>query len=98
MGFPASSVGRESVSRTGGPDLIPGYGRPTGEGNGKLQYSCLENSMDREAWRALVHGVARVGHDLATKPQNMEGLLGGVEGLDFTLRPTGIYTGFKEIE
>ena len=38
------------------------------------------------------------GHDLETKPQGMEGLLGGVEGLDFTLRPTGIYTGFKEIE
>ena len=32
-----------------------------------LQYSCLENSMDREAWRATVHGVARVGHNLATK-------------------------------
>ena len=32
-----------------------------------LQYSCLENSMDRGAWRATVHGVARVGHNLATK-------------------------------
>ena len=40
-----------------------------GEGNGhSLQYSCLENPMDRGAWRAVVHGVARVGHDLATKP------------------------------
>ena len=39
-----------------------------GEGNGNpLQYSCLENSTDRGAWRATVHGVARVGHDLATK-------------------------------
>ena len=39
-----------------------------GEGNGNpLQYSCLENPMDR-AWQATVHGVARVGHDLATKP------------------------------
>ena len=35
-----------------------------GEGNGNLlQYSCLENSMDRGAWRAIVYGVARVGHD-----------------------------------
>ena len=33
-----------------------------------LQYRCLENPMDRGAWRATVHGVTRVGHDLATKP------------------------------
>ena len=39
-----------------------------GEGNGNpLQYSCLENPMDRGAWEATVHGVARVGHDSATK-------------------------------
>ena len=48
---------------------IPGSGRSPGEGNGKpLQYSCLENLMDRGAWQATVHGVARVGHDLVTKP------------------------------
>ena len=41
----------------------------TGERNGNpLQYSCLENPMDRGAWRAIVHGIARVGHDLVTKP------------------------------
>ena len=40
--------------------LIPGSGRSLGEGNGNpLQYSCLENSMDRGAWRAIVHGVTR---------------------------------------
>ena len=40
--------------------LIPGSGRSPGEGNGNsLQYSCLENPMDREAWRATVHGVAK---------------------------------------
>ena len=40
-----------------------------GEGNGNpLQYSCLENSTDRGAWRAAVHGVTRVRHHLATKP------------------------------
>ena len=39
---------------------IPGSGRFSGEGNGSpLQYSCLENSMDRRAWRAAVHGVAK---------------------------------------
>ena len=47
----------------------PGSGRSPGGGNGNpLQYSCLGNSMDRGAWRATVHGVARVGHDLVTKP------------------------------
>ena len=46
-------------------------GQNTGEGNGNpLQYSCLENLMDREAWWATVHGVAKVGHDLVTKPLN----------------------------
>ena len=44
-------------------------GRPSGEGNGNpLQYSCLEKTMDRGAWQATIHGVARVGHNLATKP------------------------------
>ena len=49
--------------------LIPGLGRSPGEGNGNpLQYSCLENPMDRGAWQATVHGGKRVGHELATKP------------------------------
>ena len=40
--------------------LIPGSGRFLGEGNGNpLQYSCLENSMDREAWWVTVHGVSK---------------------------------------
>ena len=43
---------------------IPGLGRSPGEGNGNpLQYSCLENSMDRRAWWATVHGVLGIGHD-----------------------------------
>ena len=49
--------------------LIPGSGRSPGEGSGNpLQYSCLENPTDRGAWQATVLGVARVRHDLATKP------------------------------
>ena len=44
-----------------------------------LQYSCLENPMDRGAWEAKVHGVARVGHDLATKPTNQPSLCNGRE-------------------
>ena len=51
--------------------LIPGLGRSPGEGNGNpLQYSCLENPMDRGAWQATVHGVTRVGDNLVTKPQS----------------------------
>ena len=48
--------------------LIPGLGRSPGGGHGnQLQYSYLKNPMDRGAWWAVVHGVTRVGHDLATK-------------------------------
>ena len=69
VGFPHSSVGKESACNAGDPDSIPGSGRSPGEGNGNpLQYSWLENPTDREAWWATVHGVARVGHNLATKP------------------------------
>ena len=67
--FPRSSFGKESACNAGELGLIPGSGRSPGEGNGNpLQYSCLENPMDRGAWWATVHGVARVRHDLATKP------------------------------
>jgi len=48
---------------------IPGLGRSSGERNGNpLQYSCLGNPMDRGAWWATFHRVARVEHDLVTKP------------------------------
>ena len=47
---------------------VPGLERSPGQGNGNpLQYSCLGNPMDREAWWAIVHGVARVRYDLETK-------------------------------
>ena len=69
MGFCHISVSEESACNAGDLGSIPGLGRSPGEGNGKpLQYSCLENRMDRGAWQATVHGVARVGHDLVTKP------------------------------
>ena len=55
-----SSDGKESVCNAGDPGLIPGWGRSSGEGNGNpLQYSCLGNPMDRGAWRAAVHRVAK---------------------------------------
>ena len=57
------SIGSEvkaSASNAGDPGSIPGLGRSPGEGNGNpLQYSCLENPMDGEAWWATVHGVAK---------------------------------------
>ena len=68
-GFPCRSVGKESTCNSGDPGLIPGLERSPGEGNGNpLQYSCLENPRDRGTWRAIVHVVTRVGHDLVTKP------------------------------
>ena len=58
--FPHSSVGKESAHNAADPGSIPGSGRSPGEGNGNpLQYSCLENPMDRGAWQAIVHGVAK---------------------------------------
>ena len=68
LGFPHSSVGKESACRGGDPGSIPGSGRSPGEGNGNpLKDSCLEDPMDRGVWWAIVHEVARVGYDLATK-------------------------------
>ena len=59
-GFPGGSEGKESACSTGDLGLIPGLGRSPGEGNGyPLQYSCLGNPLNREAWRAPVHGVAK---------------------------------------
>ena len=60
MGFPGGSEVKASASNAGDPGSIPGSGRSPGEGNGNpLQYSCLENPMDRGAWQATVHGVAK---------------------------------------
>ena len=60
MGFPSGSDGKESARNAGDQGSIPGSGRSPGEGNGyPFQYSCPENSMDRETWWATVHGVAK---------------------------------------
>ena len=59
-GFPGSSDGKESACNAGDPGLIPGLGRsPGGEHGHPLQYSCLENSMDRRAWGAIVNRIAK---------------------------------------
>ena len=58
--FPYSSDGKESACNAREPRSIPGLGRSPGEGNGNpLQYSCLENSMDRGVWWATVHGITK---------------------------------------
>ena len=68
-GFPGGSVVKNLPANAGDVASIPGLGRSPGEGNGNpLQYSCLENPMDKGAWWATVHAVPRDGHDLATKP------------------------------
>ena len=58
------SDSKESAYSAGDLGLVPGWGRSPGEGNGNpLQYSCLENSMDRGTWRATVMGSQKVGHN-----------------------------------
>ena len=60
LGFPGGSVVKSLPANAGDTGLISGSGRSPGEGNGNpLQYSHLENSVDRGAWRAIVHSVAK---------------------------------------
>ena len=70
---PGGSEGKASACDAGDPGSIPGSGRSPGEGNGNpLQYSCLENPMDRGAWWAIVHRVAKSRTRLSnyTEPSN----------------------------
>ena len=66
--LPGASVGKEFACNVGDPGSIPGWGRSLGEGNGNpLQYSCLENPMDRGAWRGTQsRGSQWVGHNWVT--------------------------------
>ena len=60
LGFHGGSDSKESACNVGDLGLIPVSGRSLGEGNGNpLQYSCPEKSMDKGAWEATVHGVAK---------------------------------------
>ena len=60
VSFPSGSDSKESPANAGDLSLTPGLGRYPEEGNGNpLQYSCLEHPMDRGAWWATVHGVAK---------------------------------------
>ena len=60
LGFPGGSDSKGSAQNVGDLGSILASGRSPGRGNGKtLPYSCLENSMNREAWRATIHGVTK---------------------------------------
>ena len=63
-GFPGGSVVKNTPANAEDVSLIPGLGRsPEGRNGNPLQYSCLENPMDRGAWGTTVTGSQRVGHD-----------------------------------
>ena len=60
IGFPKWLSGKESAGDTGDVVLIPRLGKSPGGGNGNpLEYSCLENFIDRGDWQATVHGVTK---------------------------------------
>ena len=78
MGFLGGSDGKESACNAGDPGSIHGSGRSPGEGNGNpLQCPCLENSMDRGAWWAIVHGVTKNQTQLSMHacPENSDFIL-----------------------
>ena len=76
QGFPCSSVSKESACSAGNPGSIAGWGRSPGNGNGKpLQYPCLENPMDRGAWWAAVHAVAKSWAQLNELTRVSKGLI-----------------------
>ena len=78
-GFPGGSVVKKSTcnaGRTGDVDLIPGSGRSPGGGNGNpVQYSCVENTTERGAWQAKVHGFAELDRTEATEHAHTRSLV-----------------------
>ena len=76
QGFPGGSDGKESAWNAGDLGSIHGLRRSAGEGNGyPLQYSCLENPMDRGAWWATVHGVTKSRTWLSSREQKLMEIL-----------------------
>ena len=74
LGFPVGLDGEEYACSSRDLGSIPGSGISLGEGNGKiLQYSCLGNPIDREAWGLQSMGLQSVGHDVVTKQQQQNG-------------------------
>ena len=82
MGYPGGSDGEKSTCNAWNPGLIPMLGGSSGEGNGyPLQYSCLENPMDRGAWWATVHGSQRVVCDWMANTFTLSELVYSVSGV-----------------
>ena len=78
MGFPGGSDGKESANNAGDVGSVPGSGRSPGEGNGNvLQYSCLENPLDRGARQATVHGVTKSQTQLSMLTQQLSQPMAG---------------------
>ena len=99
QGFPDGSVVKNPPANAGDAGSIPGSGRFPEGGNGyPLQYSCLENPMDRGAWRAIVHGVTKeadMTEQLSNNKQSvnvsdvwMNQLLNGQEVIPWRFHPT----------
>ena len=88
VGFPGGWEGKEFGWNVGDLGSIPGSGRSPGEENGNpLQYSGLENSVDRGAWRATVHKLQRVGHDWVTFTHTIRGLCWGLNKRRYERHP-----------
>ena len=82
MSFPGGSSVKNLPPNAGDRSLIPESGICPGEGTSNpLKYSCLGKPMDRVAWWAIVHGITRVSHDLATNPPPPRGELSPLCGL-----------------
>ena len=87
MGFPGGSDGKESACNAGDRGLIPRLGRSPGKGNGNpFGYSCLENPMDRGAWRAIVHGLAKSWTQLSDYESESHAVVSN------SLQPHGLYS------
>ena len=106
IGLPWWLSGKESAYNAGDAGLIPGSGRSPGEGNGNsFQYSCLENPMDRGAWWAIVHGVAKSQTQLSNHHCHARwsvigwtrGCVYRVESMDRGTKDTGLTTNYTWI-
>ena len=91
-GFPGASDSKESACNVGDPSLIPRLGKSPGEGNGyPLQYSCLENFMDRETWCTTAHEVTKSWTRLSDFHFSLSWWLQRYESLQSTLLNLGTY-------
>ena len=85
--FPGGSVVKNLPANAGDAGSIPGSGRSSGGGDGNpLQYSCLENPMDRGAWQAMVQGVTKSWTRLSTHAETLMGFSGGSDSEEYACK------------